>query len=69
MTLPALQALAMLSGRDHVAPIDLDRLLVPVFGHRLEFVSGIGQDEGADVIRECARPVFERLAEVSLKRA
>jgi MoxR-like ATPase len=69
MALPALQSLAMMSGRDHVAPTDLERLLIPVFSHRLEFVSGISQDEGAEVIRECARPVFERLAQMSMRRA
>jgi len=67
MALPAMQARAMIHGRDHVAPEDVEALLGPLFGHRLELAPGT--DEAAPVIAECAAPVLERLARLSLQRA
>jgi MoxR-like ATPase len=67
MALPALQARAMIHGRDHVAPDDVEALMVPLFGHRLELAPGT--DDAAPVISVCAAPVIERLARLSLQRA
>jgi MoxR-like ATPase len=67
MALPALQARAMIHGRDHVAPDDVEALLVPVFGHRLELQPGV--DEVEPVIRDCAAPMIEKMARLSLSRA
>ncbi len=65
MALPALQARAMIHGRDHVAPEDVEALLVPVFGHRLELAPGV--DDPQPVIRDAAVPLLERLARLSLR--
>ncbi|MSP58972.1 MAG: hypothetical protein EXR72_01295 [Myxococcales bacterium] len=67
MALPALQARAMIRGRDHVAPDDVDALLGPIFGHRLELAPGV--EDAAPVIRECGAPLLERMARLSLQRA
>jgi MoxR-like ATPase len=67
MGLPALQARAMIKGRDHVAPEDVEALLGPLFGHRLELAPGA--DDPTPVIAECAAPALERLAALSLARA
>lgn len=67
MGLPALQARAMSKGRDYVAPEDVEALLLPVFGHRLELAPGI--DDPAPIIAEAAAPIVERLARLSLQRA
>lgn len=67
MGLPALQARAMVRGRDYVAPEDVEALLLPLFGHRLELAPGI--DDPAPVIAECAAPLIERLARHSMRRA
>ncbi len=65
MALPALQARAMIHGRDHVAPDDVEALLVPVFGHRLELQPGV--DDVQPVIRDCAAAILERMARLSLR--
>ncbi len=67
MALPALQARAMIRGRDYVTPDDVEALLVPIFGHRLELAPGV--DDAGEVIHEGAMPVLERLARLSLERA
>ena len=41
-------------------------LMVPLFAHRLELAPGT--DDAAPVITECAAPVLERLARLSLQR-
>jgi MoxR-like ATPase len=65
MALPALQARAMIYGRDHVTPEDVEALLVPIFAHRLELQPGI--DESQPVIRDCAASILERMARLSLR--
>jgi MoxR-like ATPase len=67
MALPALQARAMIRGRDYVAPADVEALLVPIFGHRLELQPGV--DDPTDMIRDCAAPLLERMARLSLDKA
>ena len=67
MALPALQARAMMHGRDFVAPEDVEALLPPIFGHRLELAPGV--DDPVPVIQECAAPLLERMARHSLSRS
>jgi MoxR-like ATPase len=64
MALPALQARAMMHRRDYVAPEDVEALLGPLFGHRLELAPGV--EEAGEVIEECAAPWLEEMARVSL---
>ncbi|MDD9933692.1 MAG: MoxR family ATPase [Myxococcales bacterium] len=66
LMLPALQARALLRGRDFVAPEDVEALAVPVFGHRIECVPGVGSE--AEVIAAALAPQIERLAKLSLQR-
>ena len=66
LALPALQARALIHGRDYVAPEDLEALAPHVFEHRLECAPGV--DEPAEVVRECAAPQVERLAKASMRR-
>src|SRR5205814_1975791 len=42
-------------------------VLAPLFGHRLELAPGV--DDAAPVIADCAAPVLERMARLSLRRA
>jgi MoxR-like ATPase len=65
LMMPALQARAVLRGRDYVAPDDLAALALPVFGHRLECVPGV-LDKG-EVIRACLGPIVEKLAAASMR--
>ena len=41
LALPALQARALMQGRDYVTPKDVQALAVPMFSHRLELVPGL----------------------------
>jgi MoxR-like ATPase len=65
LMMPALQARALLRGRDYVAPDDLAALALPVFGHRLECVPGV-LDKG-EVIKACLGPIVEKLAAASMR--
>ncbi len=66
LMLPALQARALISGRDYVSPHDLEVLAPYVFGHRLECAPGV--DDVFSVIREHTQREVEKLARQSLKR-
>ena len=66
LTLPALQARALLHGRSYVGPEDIEHLAPYIFSHRLECAPGV--DDVATIIRECAAPQIERLAKVSMRR-
>jgi MoxR-like ATPase len=66
LALPALQARAVLEGRDYVAPEDLEVLAPFVFKHRIECAAGI--DDPAAIVRDAAKPQIERLAKESLKK-
>ncbi len=66
LMLPALQARALLGGRDFVAPEDVAALAPHVFGHRVECAPGI--DEVASVVADHVGPIVDRLARESLKR-
>ncbi|HEX7480013.1 MAG TPA: AAA family ATPase [Polyangiales bacterium] len=64
--LPALQARALMHGRDFVAPDDVAALAVHVFSHRLECAPGVVDKR--DVIELATRPCLERLSRLSLSR-
>jgi MoxR-like ATPase len=66
LLMPALQARALLKGRDHVTPEDLSQLASVVFEHRVEPAPGI-EDVGA-VLRDALGPVIDRLSRASLAR-
>lgn len=66
LLMPALQARALIHGRDYVSPEDLEALAPHVFRHRLELATG--GDDPADVIRGAIAPQLERLAKASLAR-
>ncbi len=62
----AFQSRAMLCGRDFVAAEDIEKLLIPLFCHRLDLVPGL--KDPTPILQECAAPALERLARVTLKR-
>jgi MoxR-like ATPase len=66
LALPALQARALVNGRDYVGPEDLEHLAPRIFPHRLELAPGV--EDAAEVVRECVAPQLERLARASLRR-
>ena len=66
LLMPALQARALLSGRDFVSPHDLEVLAPFVFGHRLEVAPGV-EDVGAIIAEHTAREV-EKLSRKALTR-
>ena len=66
LAMPALQARALLRGRDYVAPEDLEALAPQIFRHRLELAPGV--DDPLDVIGDALAPQLEVLARASLKR-
>ncbi len=65
VTIPALQARAMMQGRDFVTPDDLKSLALPIFSHRLELQPGIADAD--EIIRDVMLPVIETLCRKSLK--
>ncbi len=65
LMMPALQALALLKGRDFVIPEDVSSLAPHVFSHRLELAPGV--DNAAEVIKECGRPAIEQLTRSTMK--
>lgn len=66
LMMPALQARALLSGRDFVSPHDLEVLAPYVYGHRLEVAPGV-EDVGAIIAEHTAREV-EKLSRKALTR-
>ncbi|MEY4509538.1 MAG: hypothetical protein RLZZ450_1660 [Pseudomonadota bacterium] len=66
LMLPALQARALLRGRDYVSPEDVGALAAHVFHHRVEPAPGV--DDVGPVIRDALVPQIERLARMSLTR-
>ncbi|MBX2869092.1 MAG: AAA family ATPase [Acidiferrobacterales bacterium] len=63
--LPALQARAVMHGRDYVSPKDLEVLIPPAFDHRVEVAAGVGQVR--EVVSEACAPQIESLARMSLR--
>jgi MoxR-like ATPase len=66
LMLPALQARAVIHGRDFVSPEDVEVLAPYVFKHRLECAPGV-EDVDA-LIAEAASLEIEKLARASLRR-
>lgn len=67
LMMPALQARALVSGRDHVTPDDLEVLAPFVFGHRLECAPGV--EDVMSIIREHTAGQVEKLARRSLRHS
>jgi MoxR-like ATPase len=66
LMLPALQARALLRGRDYVQPEDIGALAQHVFSHRLECAPGVV--DKPELIESAVAPVLERLSKLSLSR-
>lgn len=66
LALPALQAAALMNGRDYVLPEDVEWLAPHIFRHRIELAPGI--EDAVAVIQECARGPLEELNRSSLRR-
>lgn len=66
LMMPALQARALTQVRAYVSGEDVEALAFNVFAHRLEYAPGAEAPE--EVIRDCCREPFERLARASLQR-
>jgi MoxR-like ATPase len=66
LMMPALQARAVLHGRDYVGPEDLVAIAPHVFGHRLELAPGI--ERADEVVRDALAPQVDRLSRLSLAR-
>ncbi len=66
LSMPALQARALLHGRDYVGPEDLEALAPQIFRHRLELAPGV--EDPVEVIGDALAPQLEVLAKASLKR-
>lgn len=65
LMMPALQAHALIQGRDYVSPGDLEVLAPHVFKHRIECAPGV--DDPVAVIREALEPQVERLSRKALR--
>ncbi len=66
LMLPALQARAVIRGRDFVSPEDIEALAPHVFKHRLECAPGV--DDVDAIIAEATAAEIEKLARASLRR-
>jgi MoxR-like ATPase len=66
LAVPALQALALLNGRDFVSGEDVERLLPHVLTHRIE--AALGATAADEVVKECMVAPLERLARRTLAR-
>ena len=66
LMLPALQARALIHGRDFVSPDDIEALAPYVFKHRLECAPGV--DDVESLIAEATAVEIEKLARASLRR-
>jgi MoxR-like ATPase len=66
LAIPALQAWAMMNGRDFVSPKDVKSLALPLFSHRMDLVPGV-KDADA-VVMECILPVVEKTTRRTLRR-
>jgi MoxR-like ATPase len=64
LALPALQVRALLRGRDYVASEDLEALLPPLLGHRVELAPGVLDPQ--PVFADAMREPLERLARSTL---
>lgn len=67
LSLPALQVLAALRGRNYVNADDLETLLPPILAHRVELAPGVADFKR--VLKDCMRDPIETLARSTLKAA
>lgn len=67
LLLPALQALALLRGRDYVSSEDLELLIPRVLGHRVELAPGV--DDLEAVLDDTLSAPLEGLARSTLRRS
>ena len=67
LALPALQARALMQGRDFVSPKDIKALAGPMFSHRLELVPG--QKDPDAVVMDNVAPVIEAATKQSVSAA
>lgn len=68
LAVPALQALALLQGREYVTPVDFETLLHPLFVHRFVLAGASEQVEAKrQILQECAQPIIEEMARRSLR--
>ncbi len=65
LAIPALQTLALLRGRDFVAPEDIEHLAVPIFRHRLAVIPGV--DDPGKVVSEAMRGPLDTLARATIR--
>ncbi len=63
--IPALQARAMIRGRDFVSGEDIEQLIVPLFHHRIALLPGSG--EPSEVVIDAAKQPLEALNRATLK--
>jgi MoxR-like ATPase len=66
LALPALQARALLEGRDFVSSEDLECIAPLIFGHRIELAPGVRESQ--QVVAECMTEALERLSRTTLRR-
>lgn len=66
LLLPALQAMALVRGRDYVSADDVRVLIPRVLGHRIELAPGVAETD--DVLRDAMAGPLEELARKSLRR-
>lgn len=66
LAMPALQARALVRGRDYVAPEDVHALSDLIFSHRIEAAPGIDPSE---IVAECIAQPIERLSRASMRRS
>lgn len=66
LMMPALQAHALVDGRDFVSPGDLERLAPHVFKHRIECAPGV--EDPVEVIRDAVAPQIEKITKESMRR-
>jgi MoxR-like ATPase len=66
LALPALQAAALMNGRDYVLAEDVEWLAPHIFRHRIELAPGV--DDAMAVIKECSRGPLEHLNRGTLRR-
>ncbi len=64
LAVPALQARAMLRGRDFVSSEDLQAILPHIFRHRIEL--GAGAQEADEILAMALKPALEKIAQGSL---
>jgi MoxR-like ATPase len=63
--IPAMQAWALVQGRDFVSPRDVQKLAAPLFSHRIELVPGAKNAD--DVVMDCVNPIVEKVTRKTIR--